>query len=115
MQRRNTHGNAAEPTESSNLTLLEFTCPHCGSHRLEEVVLMRQEITGVHDPHDPDYDWDHHGDDMVVFEPSGTVYAVPREANFYRCLQCDVPLQDEQGREFWEPGALYKWLKGLIV
>ena len=33
--------------ENSPKKMLKFTCSNCGSHRLQEVVLMRQDIEGV--------------------------------------------------------------------
>jgi len=95
--------------------LLKFTCPNCGGQRLEELVLMRQEIEGIHDPEDPDYNWELDGDDMVVFKEPWHLYAVPRENNIYRCYDCEAPLTDQHGNEFWEPGRLYRWMKGLPV
>ncbi len=93
--------------------LLKFTCPKCRSHRLEAVVLMRQEIEGVYDSHGPDYDWHHDPDTMVVI--ARAAYASPSDGNFYRCYDCEAPLTDEEGNEFWEAERLYKWLKGLPV
>jgi DNA-directed RNA polymerase subunit RPC12/RpoP len=99
--------------EDTSKKLMKFTCPECGSNRLEEVVLMRQEIEGVYDPEDPDYDWHYDFDGMVVI--TRTVYGVSSEANFYRCYDCETSLTDEDGREFWGAGGLYRWLKGLPI
>jgi hypothetical protein len=102
------YDNSTINGENASKNMLKFTCPECGSHRLEEVVLMRQDIEGVYDPEDPGYDWDYDGDSMVVI--TGTVYAVPFEFNSYRCFDCEASLTDKDGHEFWEPENLYKWL-----
>jgi hypothetical protein len=91
--------------------LLKFICPNCGSHRLEEIVLMRQEIEGVYDPEDPNFDWDNCGDDMVVFKDP--YYALPGHDNCYRCYDCEITLTDEECFRFWNRELLYRWLKGL--
>ena len=88
--------------------LLKFSCPHCSSERLEEVVLMRQDIAGVYDPEDPDYEWFYDVGGMVVV--TRTVYKFPAEENYYRCFDCEVPLTDEDGYQFWGARELYKWL-----
>jgi hypothetical protein len=44
-----------------------------------------------------------------------TVYASPSDGSFYRCYDCESPLTDEEGYEFWEAERLYRWLKGLPV
>jgi hypothetical protein len=106
MKNENTTHQPGADSESKNL--LKFTCPECGSHRLEEVVLMRQEIEGVYDPEDPNYEWYYDLDRMVVV--TRTVYAVPSDGNFYRCYDCEIPLTDEDGGEFWEAEYLYEWL-----
>jgi predicted RNA-binding Zn-ribbon protein involved in translation (DUF1610 family) len=103
--------NSSVTEDNASKKMLKFTCPSCGSHRLEEVVLMRQDIEGVYDPEDPEYDWYYDTGGMVVI--SRTVYAVPSEANFYRCYDCEASLTDEDGHEFWEAERIYRWLKGL--
>jgi hypothetical protein len=94
--------------KNASKKLLKFTCPECGSHRLEEVVLMRQDIEGVYDPEDPDYDWYYDFDRMMAI--TRTVYAVPSESNFYRCFDCEIRLSDGDGYQFWGAEDLYKWL-----
>jgi len=106
-----TSTDLAAKTSTGNL--LKFTCPHCGSHRLEEVVQMRQEIEGVYDPEDPNYDWYYDPEQMI--EITNTVYASPSGGNFYRCYNCEAPLADEDGDPFWEAERLYRWMKGLPI
>jgi hypothetical protein len=104
-----THSSHPE-AESKSKKLLKFTCPACRSNRLAEVVLMRQEIEGLLDPEDPDYNWMRHGDDLVVFGGPGSIYTWPKDYNYYRCFKCDAELEDDDGRPFWEPERLYEWL-----
>ncbi len=98
---------------STTRNLLKFTCPKCGSHRLEEVVQMRQVIEGVYDPEDPNYDWYYDASGMVVI--TKTVYASPSDGNVYRCYDCEAELRDRSGHPFWEAERLYRWLKGMPV
>jgi DNA-directed RNA polymerase subunit RPC12/RpoP len=93
--------NTANGAEFSEKKLLKFTCPECGSHRLEEVVLMRQEIEGFLEPEDPEYNWIYEGDDLVVFRDTPPVYTLPWDYNYYRCFQCDAELENEDGEHFW--------------
>ncbi|MFH1114175.1 MAG: hypothetical protein V1792_09665 [Pseudomonadota bacterium] len=103
--------NTTVMENNTSKKMLKFTCRNCGSHRLEEVVLMRQDIEGVYDPEDPKYDWYYDPDGMVVI--TRTVYVAPSESNFYRCYDCEASLTDEDGHEFWEAERLYRWLKRL--
>jgi hypothetical protein len=70
---------------------------------------MRQEIEGVCDPEDPDYDWYYDPKHVIVI--ARTVYASPSDGNFYRCYDCEAALTDEDGQEFWEAERLCKWLQ----
>ncbi|MGO9118857.1 MAG: hypothetical protein ACLQPD_14765 [Desulfomonilaceae bacterium] len=88
---------------------LEFTCPHCGGHKLEELVLMRYEIEAVYDPCDPNYDWSYDWDDNI--EPGTFAYSIMNEGNVYRCYNCEVPLRDEDGDIRWGGEFLIEWLK----
>ena len=72
--------------------MLKFTCPKCGSHRLEEMVLWRHEIEGVYDPEDPAYDW--HGDPEEMVVITRPAYAAPYDANHHRCYDCETSLRD---------------------
>ncbi len=87
--------------------LLEFTCPKCGGHRLEEIVLMRQEIEAVIEPDDPKYAWDYEQDAHIPIGRS--LYTGPYDGNSYRCRDCKAELQNEYGVG-WGGDFLIEWL-----
>jgi len=101
--------NGEEKTEQRKR--LEFTCPRCGGHRLEQVIMIRNVIDNVYDSCDPDYDWYNDYNENIVLGDWFYSISPWSEHNFYRCVDCDSPLLDEDGHEFWENALLIEWLK----
>jgi len=100
-----------KPHESHEIEVLTFTCPRCGSHLIEEIVMMERIIEWMVVPGDPDYDWNEDYAWNVPIPPHRTKISSKTDRNHYRCQNCGAPLLDKDGNNFWGVPLLLEWLR----
>ena len=96
------------PKDTPRGKRLEFTCPKCGGHRLEEVVYLRQEIKAVYDPGNPAFNWDYWWDKQIII--GGAYGYITPDENHYRCYDCETELRDEDDNIDYGGEFLIEWL-----
>ena len=78
---------------------IEFTCPECGSHRLDEVktgVTIKRAVTSITEP---------------SFIDCGEPRIANHHVDYYQCASCDFFVRNEQGKVLYDGKSLIQWIK----
>lgn len=86
---------------------LKFTCCHCHGTKLEEIVMVLQEVTSIHASHDPLRDGTNDSDGNIVLRKKASSR---REGRLFRCHHCERELRDANGKIGYGRQFLLDWL-----